>query len=269
MSRLPSELVSSIIQYLSPHDIAIAAQVSKAWCNIMYSNTCWKHLVIKLWEMKPESTLEFYHGLEIPSHARHIGEPSEVCFVDWLSMIIRSKHYTSIPFSVLDATDYKVYVQYFKQLWHKLNRPCIHTTHYKWYDVYRGRQYLSTMSSADQQRVFYRHCKFSVENVAMDTNPYCFWLSKHIRHSLGFAYARFDTSDIRPKSDHPADIIAAKQRTHENRRLHYLNTYRQQVLARCEASIAHLRGHSKRHFDKKSLPWDELFPCAELDDSSD
>ena len=268
MSRIPSELVPSIIQYLSPRDLAIAAQVNKAWHTVMYSNTCWKHMANKVWDIKPESTLEFYQGLEIPSHARHIGEPTEVCFVDWLSLIIRNKHYTSVPFSILDS-DYKLYIQYFKQLWHKLRCPCIHTTHYKWYDVYRGRKYLSTMSSADQQRVFYRHCKFTVQHEAVDTNPYCFWLNKHIRHSLGFTYAHINTAEVPPASDHPADIIAAKQRIHDNLRLHNINTYRQQVISRCEASIAHLRGHAKRSFDKKALPWDKLFPCAEVDDSSD
>jgi hypothetical protein len=119
------------------------------------------------------------------------------------------------------------------------------------------------MSPSDQQRVFYRHCKFTCQNELVETNPYCFWLHKQIRHSIGFAYSAIDTSEVRPKSDNPADIIAAKQKTHENRRLHYLNTHRQTVISRFENSISLLRAYGKRSFDKKSLPWDELFPHTE------
>jgi hypothetical protein len=266
--NLPTEIIPFIFHYLSPCDLAVVAQINKTWKDVVYSNNCWKNNVIKLWKIKPDSILEFYHGLEIPSSARHIGEPTQICFIDWMNMLLRSKHYILIPFEVLESIDYKKYIQYFKQLWHKLNRPCIHATHHKWYDVYRGRQYLSTLSPSDQQRVFYRHCQFICRYETVEVNPYCFWLQTQISQSNFFDYLSIDTSDIIPRSDHPADIVIAKQKTHENRRLYFINKYCKSIVTRFENSCWRLRVYGKRQFDKKVLPWGELFPPFKQNDSS-
>jgi hypothetical protein len=265
MASIPSEIVPDIFQYLSPHDLAIVAQVNKTWKHVVYSNTCWKPFCEKLWEIKRDSMFEFYHGLEIPAYARHMGEPSELCFADWLSFILQKQLYSTVPFCVLESSSYGHYLLHFKQVWRRMGRPCIHTTHHKWYDVFRGRKYLSAMSPSDQQRVFYRHCKFTVQHEVMDTNPYCYWLQKHICRSIPFTYSRVNPSDIPPKSTHPADIIAAQQKTHENKRIYYLNAYRQSVFERFETSIARLRVYGKTQFDKKALQWDSLFSNLELE----
>lgn len=264
MTYIPSEIVPFIVEFLSPLDMAVVAQVNTSWRDVVYSNACWKRMTEKIWEIKPDSSLEFYHGLEIPSRARHMGEPTELCFADWLFLLVRSNHHTSVPFCILESSDYKDYIHYFKQLWKTLRCPCVHTTHYKWYDVYKGRHYLAKMSPSDQQRVFYRHCKFTTQYENIDTNPYCFWLKTHIRDSLvGYTYPRTDVADIVPRSNHPADVILAKQKTHENRRLHTLFRHRQSIVEQFETSIAHLRCYGKQCFNKKILPWEKLFPPSE------
>ena len=76
---LPGEITKQIVSYLSPQDLGRVAQVNKLWKQIVYSNSCWD--LHKLWEVKPDSSTEFYSGLEIPSNARHLGgEPTSVCF---------------------------------------------------------------------------------------------------------------------------------------------------------------------------------------------
>jgi hypothetical protein len=255
---LPSELTRRIVEYLSPSDLARVAQINTSWRKVVYSNACWNPN--KLWDIKSgDSRHEFYSGLEIPSNARHLGQPTELCFHDWLSLIRKNKYHTSIPFCILESENHLKYIKYYKRLWISLGCPCIHTNHYKWYDVYKGRVYLHKLSPADQQRIFYKHCKFIIERDVLDTNPYRFWLQKHIENSIGYTYARFDMSDIQPRSEHPADIIEAKIKTREYKRLQYLSDCRQLIIQKFHTSIQNLRIYGKKEFEKKDLPWNELF----------
>lgn len=249
---LPSEVVKQIIQYLSPVDLAKVAQVNKAWNQVVYSDTCWN--VNKLWEIKPGSYDEFYSGIDIPAYARHIGEPTELCFYDWM---LQSKS-IHVPFCVLEIANFDLYIHYFKQLWIRQGKPCIHTTHHKWYDVYRGRAFLQLLDPLDQQRVFYKHCRFTIDREVVDTNSYRFWLIKHLE-SNKHVYVRLTISDIPPSSNHPADIITAKQRIHELKRQQYILDKRQVKVEHFQLSIRNLRPYGKKSFDKKDLTWSELF----------
>jgi hypothetical protein len=251
---LPSELTRRIVEYLSPSDYARVAQVNKSWRQVVYSNTCWD--LNKLWDVKHESRSEFYSGLEIPRYARHLGEPTHLCFHDWLFHITKSRHFTYIPLCVLESDNFELYVKYLQKVWRRLGCPCIHTNHHKWYDVYRGRSYLTKLSHADQQRVFYRLASFTKDRKIVDTNSYRFWLVHHIDKSHGFL---INSSEILPPSDHPVDIIHAHVKNREHRRLLYLNEFRETLLHQFRSSIQNLRIYGKKEFDKKDLPWNELF----------
>lgn len=259
----PGEIVKQIVSYLSPCDLGRVAQLNKGWRQVVYSNSCWN--LHKLWDIKTESRAEFYTGLEIPSFAQHMGEPSLACFHDWLSVLRKSVFHTSVPSCILESDDYGAYVQHFKKLWMLHGRPCIHTTHHKWYDVYRGREFLRKMTPADQQRVFYRHCRFVVERKVVDTNPYRFWLQNHVEFSISTRYSFMNVAsyDVVPRSDHPADVIAAAVQNKEHARLVYLNKCREAVFQKFETSLQKLRIYSKKEFDKKDLVWSELFPAGE------
>lgn len=257
---IPSEIAKQILHYLSPCDLGRAAQVNKKWRDVVYSKNCWN--LNKLWEVKSDSLTEFYSGLEIPSNACHIGEPTPACFCDWSSLVRKSIFHTSVPFCVLESENFDTYLQCIKKLWIRLGRPCIHTNHYKWYDVYRGREFLRKLSPADQQRVFYRHCRFVIEHKIVDTNPYRFWLQQHIESSLGYHYSLLNSFTVSPKSDHPADIIAANVRNKEHNRLVYMNKHRETVFEKFHVSLQKLRLYGKREFDKKDLDWSELFESS-------
>jgi hypothetical protein len=257
----PGEIAKQIVGYLSPCDLGRVAQVNKRWKQIVYSNSCWD--LHKLWEVKTDSLTEFYSGLEIPSNARHLGgETTSVCFHDWLSLIRKTMYHTSVPFCILESDDFRIYVNYFRKIWIGLGRPCIHTNHYKWYDVYRGREFLRKLSSADQQRIFYRHCRFVVERKIVDTNPYRFWLQHHIEFSIGYHYPLMNSHETTAKSDNPVDVIAAALRNKEHKRLLYLNNCREAVFQNFQTSLQKLRIYSKKEFDKKDLVWSELFPAS-------
>jgi hypothetical protein len=260
---LPPEISKHIVSYLSPSDLGRVAQLNKSWRDVVYSNSCWN--VNKLWDVKPESRHEFYTGFDIPSSAHHMGEPTLMCFHDWVSLVKKHMYYTSVPYCVLESDDFSLYVKHFQKLWKRLGRPCIHTHHYKWYDVFRGREFLVKMSPADQQRVFYRHCRFVLDRKVLDTNPYRFWLQSHIEHSIAynytFNYIIHSTQDVTPKSSHPADIITAATQNKNHKRLMYLQTCRDTVIQSFQTSIQKLRVYGQKEFDKKDETlWAELFP---------
>jgi hypothetical protein len=265
---LQPEIAKHLVSYLSPCDLGRVAQVNKSWRNVIYSNSCWNCNITKLWDVKHESRHEFYTGFDIPSSAHHMGEPTLMCFHDWLSLVKKNMYYTSVPFCILESDDFHMYVSYFHKLWKRLGRPCIHTTHYKWYDVFKGREFLFKMSQADQQRVFYRHCRFVLDRKVIDTNQYRFWLQSHIEYSLAynysFNYIIQSMQDVTPKSSHPADIIVAAIKNKEHKRIMYLQQCRDRVIQSFQTSIQKLRIYGKREFDKKDeAMWSELFPLPE------
>ncbi len=178
-----------------------------------------------------------------------------------MSYIIRTNAHTSLPYCLLDSTNYSDVLHYFKQKWVRSSKPCVHPRHHKWYDVFKGRAHLRNLSAADQQRVFYRHCQFVLDHTVLDTNPYRFWLNNHVSRAAGFAFEHFDMEEVRPTSDHPADIVAAKQRTHERRRMKTLKDYRASVLERYTASIASLRKYGKKCFGRRPR-YENLFTDA-------
>jgi hypothetical protein len=259
---IPGEMVKQIVSYLSPCDLARVAQLNKIWKQIVYSNSCWD--LNKLWEVKPDSRIEFYSGLEIPSKARHLGgEPTPACFHDWLSLARKSMYHTTVPYCVLELDNFSDYVNYFKKTWISLGRPCIHTNHHKWYDVYRGREFLQKLNAADQQRIFYRHCRFVVERKVVDTNSYRFWIQNHIEFSLSPRYAFMNAPhETTPRSDHPADVITAAVQNKEHKCLLYLAKCREVVFQNIQTSVQTLRIYGKKEFNKKDLIWTELFPSS-------
>ncbi len=265
---LPPEIAKRIVSYLSPCDLGRVAQVNKSWRDVSYSTSSWSSCINKLWDVKPESRHEFHTGFDIPSSAHHMGEPTRMCFQDWLSLCKKQMHNNSVPFCVLESDDFSVYVNYMHKLWNRLGRPCIHTHHYKWYDVFRGREFLVKMSHADQQRVFYRHCRFVLDRKVLDTNPYRFWLQSHIEHSLvnnySLNYNIQSTPDVTPKSSHPADVIAASTQTKNHKRLAHLQQCRNAVIESFQTSIQKLRIYGKKEFNKKIIEtWSELIPLPE------
>lgn len=252
----PSEITKQIASYLSPHDLGRVAQLNKSWRNLVYSNSCWN--LNKLWDVKHESRGEFYSEFDIPSNARHIGEPTQLCFYDWLT---RSPAFINmVPFCIVESNDFSVYVSYLHKIWKHSGCPCVHTNHYKWYDVFRGREFLVKLSAADQQRVFYRHCNFIIDRKIVDTNPYRFWLQNYNDLTI---HTHTPFLQYTPRSDHPADIIVAATKNKEYKRISYVHQRREAAIQRFQTSIQKLRIYGKKEFEKKDEEWSELFPHSE------
>jgi hypothetical protein len=267
MTSLPPEISQRVLEYLSPCDLARMAQVSKPWKRVIYSNSCWK--LHKYWDyaddLRTRVSDAFYSGLDIPYGTRHIGEPTNVCFHDWLSLIM-NKHDIGvhIPRHICECDDPVQKVKLYKKLWYHLKCPCIHTTHHKWYDVFKERGELIKLSPPDQQRVFYRYCRLVTDKPeTITTNPYVYWLTNHTKHSLHYNYSAYQTLPSAPSSDHPADILAYKRLVRSVKQIQYIATERKKVMDTFLACAKALSIHGKSEFTTKDLPWDAcILSCS-------
>ena len=157
--------------------LATMAQTCKAWRPIVYRTSVWQ-----TWKPKPQAVEYFYTDMSIPKHSHHNGEPTRLCFFSWATHILKYDILTNIPRAIFAIEDPVKFVDSLYAFWVAHRRPCIHTHHYKWSHVFKGRSALKTLEASEIERIGYRTTEFPTSS--SDSNPYRFWLTSYINSVL-------------------------------------------------------------------------------------
>ena len=153
MISLHSDIMYTLLPYFDAKSMATLAQVSTAWKTIVYRPSVWRSF---LWRLKESHQIHFHNNLEIPSNARHIGEPTNLCFHTWFESRQYMGQQNDLPREFHTAKDSKAMYSVAKKVWEKNKKPCVHIDHHIWTDVFRGRLFLNTMNPSDVERISFR-----------------------------------------------------------------------------------------------------------------
>jgi len=172
--NLPNPILLHIVECLDPIALANVAQVSKEWRTLVYRPSVWRQF-----HWKQRRGEYFYRSEYLPTHIRHIGEPTDLCFLSWIASKIRHTHemfMAQMPREILLLNNPHDFMTAMKHYWYTHRKPCVHTSHHKWSDVLKSRSHLSSLSHKDIMRLHFR----LVEYPESDTNQYRFWLTEHL-----------------------------------------------------------------------------------------
>ena len=152
MTSLPADVMEHMLPYFDAVTWAKMAQVSKTWNQIAYRPSVWAQLE---WKPTRASHPLFLKKDEIPKNARHIGEPTKLCFQAWAQHISTNKVYHNFNKQFVHSTNKEGRLQYLYSYW-SMHKPCIHTRHHVWTDVFKARAHLNCLSQSDILRLYVR-----------------------------------------------------------------------------------------------------------------
>jgi len=176
MESLPNVLINKIVEYLDPKGLAIVAQVSKELRTLVYRPSIWKELY---WV--PLRREFFYTTGHLPSNARHIGEPTELCFLAWACYKLKpddERFMEHLPREIIHMSSTKQFMNVLKDYWNSNHKPCIHTHHHLWRDVLKNRSHLNDLTQDEVSRIYYR--LVSYPGTHDSTNQYRYWLETQL-----------------------------------------------------------------------------------------
>jgi hypothetical protein len=173
--EFPADLVPLVFSFLDPPSLARMAQTSHAWRTLVYRSSTWLPF---LWKPK----VGYRHLFEIRKGARHIGEPHALCFLTW----VHHYFYSNSP-QILrpdlpppeKGEDALRYVRKAYRSWCSEKKPCLHTHHYEWTDVFILP--LSKMSPAEVLALKYEVCEEWAPSLYVLESSYAAWLSENTR----------------------------------------------------------------------------------------
>ena len=90
MTTLNADVMRMILPYFDGVVWAKLAQVSKTWQQLAYRPSVWINLA---WKPKLTAHTLFLKKHEIPQNARHMGEPTKLCYQAWLQHTIRTQNF--------------------------------------------------------------------------------------------------------------------------------------------------------------------------------
>jgi hypothetical protein len=152
MPYLNADVMYMLLKYFDAQTWAKLAQVCTTWKKIAYRPSVWQAL-----EWKPKLQYEqlFLDIHQIPCNARHIGEPTHLCFQAWARNILSQDVYNQIPRQIVREPDPSKKRSALYTFW-QTQKPCIHRDHHVWTDVLRCRGYLDNLRTTDIQRLYFR-----------------------------------------------------------------------------------------------------------------
>jgi hypothetical protein len=195
------------------------------------------------WKAKPAHQSLFLTRYEIPYNARHIGEPTKLCFQAW------AQGTNQLPREIVREVDSGKKLAAMYKLWSK-RKTCVHVHHHIWTDVFCGRAYLQDLSSADVYRLYLR----LMEPLASDVNPYRSYLINRVSECLPLQdpmpYPLFPTTDL-------VDSIRARiQQSRDSFRSALLDA-RESALANYRTSLACLSRHGSVEFNSNERQYNQ------------
>ncbi len=183
MITLPGTAMRHIADFLDPVGCAKMAQTSRAWRTIAYRPSAWEKHLWTPYATGPDLWLD-----AIPSNARHLGQPTKLCFIHWVYHVLARQ--ISLPRQLNYHTDSKKHIAELYVYWKTHGRPCIHLNHHQWADVFRGRAWLPELSDADTHRLIQRIIR--TYDLRSSANPYAKWIQMQIKTPLSFQHREID-----------------------------------------------------------------------------
>jgi hypothetical protein len=169
---LPADIMIALVRYFDAKSWAKMAQVSSTWKKVAYRSSLWANMY---WKPKPAYRSLFINTNEIPNNAKHIGEPTSLCFQAWLQTIFQTKTYSNFSKQFLYETKPEKKINYLYQYWQK-QKPCVHINHHVWTDMFRGRNQLNSLEETEILRVYLR----IIDPEDYETNTYRKYLKERI-----------------------------------------------------------------------------------------
>lgn len=242
--------MTHIFQFLDPLGLGAMAQVSRKWRDLVYRNEAWLGFEFRMYVGAMDL---FVESREIPVDARHIGEPTQYCFLSWLSSEQK------LLKRIAQETDPKAYVNAAYTYWKSLKKPCIHVVHYTPQHVMIARDHITSLEPRDQKRILYR----SLAPLDTKTHPaYITWLQaqrSHLRCNGGRLTKPADLTTAE-QSD-PFCVLAHNTRLLRYERQKHMYELYTRYAERLERSIQALLRHGRTYFDRldaDDAAWDAV-----------
>ena len=236
---IPGFVMNIVVSYMNNEDLAKMAQVSKDWRNFVYRNSVWQYAN---WTPRLRYLDHFYDSNNIPSNARHLGMPTELCFLSWAD---KQLYQSNLPRQIFHEPDPVKFIHGLRKVWVSMRRPCVHVHHHKWSDVFKGRAFLDDLSESEKQRIAFRLLTFPT---SPNMNAYRLWLETRALDCVSFSSPHAYTIDEPNKTD-LLDMISAKHKDMCRARYELLNSMREKVLRNYSVSTQSLTRISKSEFD--------------------
>ena len=173
MTFLSEGPMSIVISFLDHPGLAKLAQTCKSAQAIVYRRSVWSE-----WLPRPGCDQYYCVPGGIPKTARHVGQPTKLCFYEW------ANYRRVIPDGTLARRiafepDPERHYTLLEAHWRHIGCPCVHLHHHAWADVFKGRAFLEGKTSAEIQRIYLR---VTTQTGGGGANPYWEWL--HARTQL-------------------------------------------------------------------------------------
>jgi len=237
---LPGDLIPTILSYMDPETLSIMSRTCKAWQILVYRTSIWSPFT---WRPR---NLEFFPTTLVSSnHIRHLGAPTLVCFLHWITHELR--YTTNIPLTIWAIQEPKKFVRESYKHWNTIQSPCTIVHHHKWSDVCTLKQGLPTLTS--DERYTLKVLLVDPCNLTID-NSYANWIQHRI---LDIQAIPTEVSLIHnTRSAHVNKLISTvnKQMTE---RFQIIDMLKKKVLFNYETSRRALRAHSRREFEANEL----------------
>ena len=266
MPYLNADVMHILLKYFDAQTWAKLAQVCTTWKKIAYRPSVWQALE---WKPKPQYQILFLDTHQIPCNARHIGEPTQLCFQAWARYILSQEMYYQIPRQIVREPDPFKKRSALYTFW-KTKKPCIHRDHHVWTDVLRCRGYIDNLSTAELQRLYFRVVAEPYQNQSI--NPYASYLTNRIIDcDAFFLYAigrEIPREDISEQSNDIIHNLQTKMHNEQYMLQKLAHAARARTTEQYNQSVDYIIHHSTSEFidneDQCKRRWKEMLDDVAL-----
>jgi hypothetical protein len=239
--NLPAPAMESILSFLDAQGLATMAQTCRTWQRIVYRKSVWTVNNISY-----RSAPTLLHATA-PPHARHIGTPSEICFLYWLQC--KAKIYTGdpVPVYIEHIAEPAKYIKAARAYWIRHGCQCKIAEHHRLQDLFRT-PFPREFSKADKQRVLHR---LIMPSESTTYNVYCHYLELLNRHLSGSLHT--PPMGIIPDSSDPLHRLWMATDCMLRARYDTINAVAAERCAKNNASFTALVRHGHAEFEANDV----------------
>jgi hypothetical protein len=240
---LPTPAMESIHSFLDARDLATMAQTCKTWQRIVYRKSVWTEKNIS-YRSAPILTFG-----SVPPHARHLGTPTETCFLNWLK---NSKYIMTedlLPVYIEHNADPAKFMKATRAYWMRHGCPCEIPEHHRLQDMLRI-PFPRDFSKADRQRVLHR---LIIPSESTSYNVYSHYLELLNRKLSRGGTLRVPSMGIIPDASDPLHRLWVASDAMLRARYDAINAAVAERCAKNSASFTALARHGRTEFEANDV----------------
>lgn len=252
MTFLSEGPMSIVIAFLDHSGLAKLAQTCKTAQAIVYRTSVWRE-----WRIRPGSDQYYCAPGGIPKTARHTGQPTNLCFYEWVNYR-RVIPDGTLPRRIVFEPDPVRHFDMLEAHWRHIGCPCVHLHHHAWADVFKGRAFLEGKSPSEIQRIYLR---VTHTGGTGGVNPYYDWLQNRTEVIPWAAWPVLRAPNAPVEKDDPLLALSHSVATMEYERNLYLWNRKQAsiaVLTRSMEALRRTRGTAEFEANERAYrkdPW--------------